>query len=278
MSKFETVIKGLWLSCAFVLLLLSGRSYAQQKITRQGTVIIAAVGTDGVMLAADSRVTVRHNGKILAYYDGLSKIYRMGNFGLALIGTAASDRVYLPPVFSAFGRHTDLTQTPIEQIPRLLFEYIQKRLASDEFTQFAGNTYILTGYYKNTAFIMPFAFQPQAHMVLRDEVVTDKYVSDSTAVKFFNYAKELSCKQLAKSAEAAIYQSAKIGRKEIFVGGPIAVLTIKPDGTFVANDFCDFRETSIDTFAEDYRSGKIKLKFLKRGAKKELDAAYGVKK
>lgn len=242
-----------------------------QSYKLHGTEIIAAIGTDGVMICADTRVTVADlTGHPMAYFDGLSKIHKIGNFAIGIQGISHGDRVNLISLMDEFGKN-ELNGVSIDQIPIKWYQFIDSHLSTTDAQDFSRNTYILIGYDKGKPRVIRFAIDNYNRQFMQE---AEYFSADNETDPLFNYRPTYNCRKLLKMAKQAIYKYAIISHKQNSIGGPIAALIIKPTGEFIPNKYCDFKILTNDELGKELRSKKIRFHYLTLVGKRNLDSTY----
>jgi len=104
-------IKVLIVTIAFVIELLSQTSVKYSIHLNRGncgykiggSFLIVTTCKDGILIAADSRSTISDSlGKKLAYYDGVQKIFPIGNFALAYTGQEIIQNIYFGAIVDSY--------------------------------------------------------------------------------------------------------------------------------------------------------------------------------
>ena len=231
----------------------------QTHIGMHGSFFIAAIGSDGIMVATDSRVSFFDwrdpKREILGYFDDMQKTVPIGKYVFASNGQGLVGSKLVPSVLSDFF----LKVKPLPQLNLLLFvvtKFIKDNTDQRSYQIFASNILIAAGYEDGMPAI--YALKPIENRF--DSVVQfGCFEADNTVFDQRN-SWRLPCKQLGQMAETAILQYAK-DKKNKYIGGPIRTIQITPDRTiWLKNAPKSFWKTDKD-FLLDYKAGKVKITF-----------------
>lgn len=195
-----------------------------------GSLVLAGVGTDGIVIAADSRVIIRSpDGQTsLGYFDGFPKIqllkdkYPISTVGSTLIGGHFINTIVY-----------DFNMAGIEDLDLdTSFKRFRNNLLGimPDFTnKFFGGAYANNNaqmYIFTSENIFPYPFG-----ITGSEADLSPYIE-----KFDGLT--LSSEELGHIFEEIIYQYAEDKNKEFEIGGPISVIKINPNNqvTWLQND------------------------------------------
>src|SRR5580693_7621216 len=98
-----------------------------QPLRIKGSFVIAAICKDGIIVASDSRGTLKdREGRRIAYYDTNQKIFPIGAKLIADTGYASLNDAkvsFLSALMSRFS-HSPLSQVDVDQLPNSYFKYV----------------------------------------------------------------------------------------------------------------------------------------------------------
>jgi hypothetical protein len=237
-----------------------------------GTLVIIAVGKDGIMMAADSRSNFGPDGaKPLLFFDSTEKISRLKNYGVAIVGLAATIKVDLADQFQKF----ESTTQENKDLPELItnfYRYLLNSIPTVDFLAFRETWLLFAGYDNGNPQIIATKINDNGTSY-KSHIILDSVVSDNDASKYFKYKAHLTCKHLGVLAEQAIGKYAFDTKQTNAIGGPISILQVKPstNSVFLQNDFTNHIHTQWD-FIKRYRKKNIKMHLLQPHAIKIADS------
>lgn len=194
-------------------------SNSQNNIVHHGTLLISGIGEDGIVIAADSRLTYSNQlntGSIqaISYTDSCQKIFVLKKTPMAVAGRY----VIANKEFSNFARHVDSgtkldSQLDIEERAKyfIVLFCLQYLFSKDP----AGSTLFFTGgFRKNTGFIKRTICIEDYNPISEVKSKKGFLFSDDSAKSIFlqklkDTSKLLSCKKLATLFEETIKEFSK---------------------------------------------------------------------
>lgn len=208
----------------------------------KGTLIIEAIGSDGIILAADSRAGwIRHMySPVEKYRDSVPKIFLIKNSGLvAFYGVENYDGKGPEEVIKQF------EAIPFNDSSYRLFKYFVNYLADKypitESNGFKHNIYI-SGLYRNgePAIIVGNLSKPTneiSNVRMRNDSF---YTTSPDCTKYFSnlYKDNMSTEQLIPIIKKAFQYMSKIDTTYT-IGGPITIVKVSRDNSihWIQNDF-----------------------------------------
>lgn len=211
------------------LLCLFGLSQQDNKFVIHGTKVIAAKGKDGIIIAADSRVsidTILPNGKSdhLGYFDNYQKIFPAGKFVVSASGHTYVNGVSIKQVIVEL-----LSKKPTFTDPESFIKLLSNEIHARDSTFFydgVGGIIICCGYYNGYPQISAYDRGGLYQVVhykttwAYDRSFTDKYNP------------QLSCNEIKDLAITSLEDYAKNHPEEKYgIGGNTTVLQIRPNST-----------------------------------------------
>jgi hypothetical protein len=218
---------------------LIGNSKALCQDLRQiekGTLIIIGIATDGIVIAADSRVTKATliGGEIrdVNYRDCCQKIFIVAGLPMANTGLYNIGPLPLSDFVKEYNQTVSVTRGSLMEILRSFgrYFYIKNPDVGEK------NTLYFAGYRNDSALIYytkgKDAYGSNITIILSDSIA-DPYIKKNLPKKLNG---NFSCKELEKVFEKTIQECSKL-RKTI--GGPVSIIRITKDNTFewIKNDF-----------------------------------------
>lgn len=211
---------------------LSSFVYSQNIIETHlsGTLLLAAKGKDGIILAADSRLNISGNTEDsviqVAYVDDFKKIYIVNSYAIALAGTAYSRNESVKNILDSFLLSKPQYTDPASFIT-LLMRYIKWHNTDFYLSVRYKSRMICCGYYNSEQCIAA---------TNGDSVfLIDNYAITSQTNGYFNrnYRSDLTCKKLKELAIATIDSFPILNPDRKYqIGGKTSVLQIKPGSKF----------------------------------------------
>ena len=250
---------------------------ANDGLRIDGTLIIMAVGKDGIIIAADSRTDITKNALEdtlpLAYFDSTEKITALRHYAVAITGMPATNMVDLAERLEEFDS-ANAQPLPLTQYINAFYRYLYSQIPRSDFLAFRDTYIIFTGYDNDLPRIVITKISEDG-MGFRSIESKDSTVSSWNASPYFKYAKGLSCYKLGKMAEKSIYAFAKENHRQNKIGGPISILKINPDGTkeWIQNDFSKHIQTQWDML-KLYKLHRLKITYLQAGAERIVDSMF----
>lgn len=205
---------------------------------RFGTLILSALTSDGIVIAADSRQVLIQDMKPISYSDSCQKIYTLkGGHPFAFTGNSKfNDEMYLYELVANFGK-TQLS----DGVNR--YETLKTFVSLPVFarpTPENKKNALYSGFYRES---QPYLFQFANGKI---DTIHGFYISDAGAAEtFFQFLPKKDIEyRLARSTSRSIAETfdtiiKSFSRVRKDVGGPVSIIIIKPDNTFTffKNDF-----------------------------------------
>ncbi|MBS1525095.1 MAG: hypothetical protein JST19_05565 [Bacteroidetes bacterium] len=222
--------------------------------TIYGSIIVAEVGSDGIVVSSDSRAMIKQNNQPHSYFDGTAKITQIRSliFGAVGVGSVGGKGIL------TIAKKIALTPTwpgDMQGFVRLFGQSVKRNFSLSEIELLKQSEFVLAGYSNGKPTIFKFTLED-----LETNTVwpaPQYYVTQGPAFPFLNYDPKLDCAKLAELAEDGIKEFAKKFEMDYFIGGPISSAQIKPSRaiTWLKNQFDDKVDQNIDALIAQ---GKIK--------------------
>lgn len=261
---------------AFFLIIVAKSTFSQnlepKKLGLHGTLIIAAIGTDGIMIAADSRTVLYSNNprKNLAYFDGAEKITTIKYYGVGVAGVAEVGGKSITQLIKKYESSLD-TNLDISSILYDFGNYLKHNLSIDQLRDLKNNLFIFGGYANNEAKIEGMYFENDSLKFFSNN---HYLISDGDANKYFKYNSKLNCSKLGQIAKKTIHEFAlKEGKKET-IGGEISILKVNPNNSYSWIKKVGGKWHTFKDFFNLYFKGRVKIHYLQSNAKQIIDSTY----
>jgi hypothetical protein len=226
-----------YLSGLFPLFLKAQENEAVNNFFKvQGTVMMAVKGNDGIILVADSRMIYRSDStnEILAFQDGMPKIFPLRKFALAIAGDFSDGETRIKKMIAEFINSNPAYNTPEECL--YTFGVFIKGKYPDYFKKLVNNTILAVGYSPEAKIAI--WINNKTYIISPGNWTSNVY-PEMDSLHLFNGSGPGSCKHLADLAETAMKSYIKAFHKEREMGGYFSVLKINPNNSFswLKNDF-----------------------------------------
>lgn len=227
-----------------------------------GTLILAAKGQDGIILAADSRLNVQaginDSSFQVGYIDNFQKIFTAGNYALAIAGKAYAKNESVNKILSVFLNTSPKYSHPASFL-QVFTEYIYEK--HPDFYENTTNpiTIVCCGYYNGVPYIS--IYRNDSISFIKDYVVTS--ITNGSFKR--QYSSSLNCEQIKKIAINTIDSFPLLNADlKYHIGGNTSVLKIQPQENFkwLTSQMKMVYWDTFETFANDFVSGKFDIKFL----------------
>jgi hypothetical protein len=244
----------------FALLLISlyPRAVSQQRFVAHGTIIVAAITDDGIILAADSRGCFSG----IAYFDSTIKICKVKQFMVGFAGAASIGNKYVYQIVDSFNA-TNYSDTSLRNTLVTFSHYLDTHFPIRKFPERNSIELLGVGYVNGQPKIVA---MDSAREGMQD---AGMMVSDVTALKYFNNSRGSS---IYKAIENAIYNYANSEHKTNTVGGPISIVKVISNNNviWIQNNFSARRFAGLQDFYEHVKNDKVPLHCLMQNCKVEL--------
>jgi 20S proteasome alpha/beta subunit len=233
-----------------------------------GTISVAIICTDGILLAIDSRITYFEGAAeitpVIAWIDSCSKIVTIGKYKMAVIGSDMKGYKYIYQLADSFNKKKR-NDAGISKTFSMFKEFVKDKFKVDSTEFFNGNNYIMAGYEKKSPLI--YHVYSSNKIVIRNEMLAIEIGQGNKEIDFFKVfdtfvkGDEKTCDQILPVLEKSIYKySSETGR--LYIGGPLLVFKINMDNSVVSvRSFHIKRFNSVREFANSVISGKTKVNY-----------------
>jgi 20S proteasome alpha/beta subunit len=252
--------------------LASAKSARKAPIRVKGSFVIAAVCKDGIIVASDSRGTLKNRqGQRIAYYDVNQKIFPIGNSVIADTGYASLND---PKVSFLSALMSDFAGNPrshagVEQLPTSYFKFVNATLPADGADSAKVQTLMFAGYSHGKPVLCIYKGESSRRLVCRSSGYFD---SPSIEIAGLKQVASLSFDQAARVMRAAISNYATAISPGP-VGGPVVVRVITPSRSQWWGSHPRWPNwSSFEDLSRDYQASRIPFHLLPGADKADLDA------
>lgn len=223
-----------------------------------GSFAIAAIGSDGIMIAADSRLNfhkVPENP--LAYQDGVQKVFIIGTSVVAFLGTASIDGDLLYKVIEDYKFVTPVIPKA-DLLIRSLGAYVKSHYSEKGYQLFTKNIIISSSYTNGIPRISVYKGEITSQIA---SIIDSGYVQPAATTFSTQYLKKYNCIKMGKLATEAIYKYAKSSNKEASIGGDIRILKITEKEIVWLKNPPKKQYKTVHELIKAKLSGEIQLKY-----------------
>lgn len=243
---------------AFCSLIYSLLLFSQYKV--EGSIVVAVICKDGIVIGADSRATfVDDNGIVLGYTDGMQKIFTARNFVMASTGLISlSKDKYLLHYYKKFDSSL-IDDIPTMQSAIFKLHAFFKNQDSTVYKNFQKTfrTYCMfESDIPRLAFAYNGSVRPVQDFYSLEPFPELERVVDS--LKFFTFI------QVEKLIEQGIRNFTIRKNRQHYIGGPIIFLRMQRGNIFTWSKSSStlFRWQNVCDFRKDYLNRRVKMTFI----------------
>jgi hypothetical protein len=201
-----------------------------------GAVIMAVKTADGIIMIADSRLAYKslQNHEVLAYDDGMPKIFPLKKFALGISGDFSDGNSLIRKIVKDFDKSDPSYRTPEECLYR--FGLFTKDKYPDYYQSLTSSTLICAGYGPEP--MIAILLNGNTYPINQD-VWASNVFREIDSLHLFVLPKETGSKQAAEIAANAMKGYIETLHKENELGGLFSVLKINADNSWrwLKNDF-----------------------------------------
>jgi hypothetical protein len=203
---------------------------------QNGAVIMAVKAMDGIILVADSRMPYKsvQTGEMLAYQDGLPKIYPLKKFAIAVSGDFSDGTTFIKKMIADFDNSKPTYRTPEECLYK--FGLFTKDKYPEYFKNITRNILICAGYGPEQ--MIAILLNGKTYSITQDTWASNVFW-EIDSLHLFSIPRDVSTRQAAVLASASLTQYIKAVHRENELGGLFSVLKIGSDNSWrwLKNDF-----------------------------------------
>jgi len=268
---FRTILALILLCTAFSGATTSTEPVESAPIRVKGSFVIAVICKDGIIVASDSRGTLKNReGRRIAYYDLDQKIFPIGNKLIADTGYASLNDPklsFLSALMSRFAK-SPLSHVEVDQLPAAYFNYANSVLPPAGAESARLQTLIFAGFKKNRPIVCMYRGESSRTTKCR----SSGYLSSpGQQIVGLKKAGSLSFQDAAHFMQQTIDDYATAVQPGS-VGGPIVLRTIARSGSrwFEKPPRWPDWETFTD-LAKDYKADRVEFQLMPGICKTQLD-------
>ena len=238
----------------------------------KGSFVIAAICKDGIIVASDSRGTLKDKqGHRIAYYDTNQKIFPMGNSLIADTGYASLNDPkvsFLSALMSRFATHS-LSHVDVEELANSYFKYASLVLPATGAESAKIQTLVFAGYQKGRPLLCIYMGETTRSTKCR----SGGYVSSPRqSIVGLEKVSSLSFQQAASVMEKTIDDYAAAVQPGS-VGGPVVTRIITRSTSQWFGQVPNWPTwDSFTDLARDYKAGRVWFRLMPGVQKTQLDA------
>ncbi len=257
-------------------ILISLTTFCQSEYYGHGTVILAAIGSDGIILVGDARMILTTDTAQFditkparpvpkAYIDYQQKVFTFKNFAIGMSGYSEAGKWNLGGLLKEMRKTEETISGPLSLLNTLL----------DYFSYYAGeqyliirdwNSYLSIGYEENKATIW---FDD--HRRFYRQVDTGWQSNYKHFIKF-DYSPKYNCDRLAKNAELAYKNFIEDHKVQGLFKGPLTVIKVTKNqpAKIIKNDFLKTSFLTVCDYLDDYLNNKSNRVFVDKSIKDDF--------
>jgi hypothetical protein len=214
----------------FLLILFCNISFSQKQSFIKGTIIVAAIINDSILMVSDTRAGIGATDitckDAVGYIDSLPKIFQLKSYLIATSGEAMIGPNFIQQIINDFNNYS-LNNLDFQTTVLNFQAYLDSLYPISKYSSSANQVFIAAGLFFD---------KPQTITFNRGTLKAMPSAFASTGInsndpRIFDYIqrqkiKSFDCKSLGIAIEKAIYEFAKNINKESCIGGPITIAKI----------------------------------------------------
>jgi 20S proteasome alpha/beta subunit len=244
-----------------VLLLIFYNGYCQVR----GTIIVAAICSDGIVIAADSRAILGTPNDPIAYFDNYQKIYKLEGYQIAVGGLYIFGDESIENIIAELNLQNPIKKDIKTTIDSLI-NYLSINFGNKinfETNQYIGGTYNngIPEIISCSKILVPMIYDGKG-------VITN----DPRMSPFIRYNAKMTSRQFAERIPLAIQSFVHAYNLTNKIGGPISIVQITPDNSFhyLQNDFTLSQFKNFSAFMKDVKEDRIHLNYVGKYMKEDV--------
>jgi hypothetical protein len=229
-----------------------------------GSISLAAMTADGIVLSSDSRSTFSDRrykpNPIIGHYDSSQKIFTFPNFAISVVGPALINGSFVSYYMNEF--HKSLDNTVLVDGAYDVFKAYMSRYFPIFYDSMPAMTFIFCGFIKDGRGIFSYEKGEPSPKIIMTQSATD---SDCVFVNKENpkYYLNLSSDSVATVMIKSILNLEKNKKKGYMFGGPIVVLKISEGNNYnyIKSEKIGQRWNTYCDFIDSYQNKNVRMHF-----------------
>jgi hypothetical protein len=240
-----------------------------------GSFVITAVGSDGIIMASESRANIfdRTDTKQtpVGYFDTIQKVFPKDNMAIAETGQGVIANTFFSALINDF--YCKLVNCSAKDVLPALIEYVNRFLPKEIHQDFFNQKLFSAGYNNSIPTICYYNNQQTPNF----DCINHGFIQSDKTIFGNKYSGKMKCQELALLAEEAIKEYASHSDRWKTIGGPISVLQITRTNTeWILNQPVTPKWTYVNEFITAYKSESVLINLIEPHTKGDLDAILGV--
>jgi hypothetical protein len=246
------------------LLFMPACVFAQGAFTKvKGTLIFVAIGSDGIMMAVDSRLTLSRDDEPVGIADSIDKLHYLKGFPVCFEGVGILDSTKF--VSASFREYNNLhrRKESFSESVSGYISYMKKNYKEQLHNALSDNIFIFAGFEKRKPYVnIWMADSASATFNAGDSVFE---CTEKKAKEYFGtYNPKQTCDQLAAKAVNATNKFVAED-KSFKAGKPLNVIMIRPNNKIVAlTNFRGKKFYNLTDFEKAVDNGNVKVFMIKQ--------------
>jgi hypothetical protein len=240
-----------------------------------GSFVIAAIGSDGIIIASEARANIfdRRDAKQtpVGYFDTIQKIFPKNNIAIAETGQGVIANVFFSALIKDF--YDKLGKCRADEILQSIILYVKTFLPKEIHSEFFNQKLFSAGYDGSIPKICYFNNEQNPNL----GSVTDGFVQSDKTIFGMEYSSKMNCRELSHLAEKSIKEYASHYERWKTIGGPISVLQVTPTTTnWILNKPVSQKWTYVNEFITDYKLQNVSINMIEPYSEDDLKSIFGI--
>ncbi|MBL4658663.1 MAG: hypothetical protein JKX73_11725 [Flavobacteriales bacterium] len=240
-----------------------------------GSFVIAAIGSDGIILASESRANIfdrnDHLQSPIAYYDTIQKVFPKENFAVAETGQGVIANVFFSSIIEDF--YQKLESCEPKDVLKAFIEYVNKFVPKEIQQELFRQKLFSGGYFNSEPTICYFNNVQQPNF----GCITDGFIQSDKTIFGDSYSINMTCQELSDLAVSSITEYASHHDRWKTIGGPISVLKIiELDTEWILNEPECQRWKYVNEFKESIKRKEVNISLVEPNTIEDLHKTFGI--
>lgn len=246
-------------------------SYSQQVLNVHGTIIVAMICDDGILIAADSRTAfnIYNNDTVFAYVDSSKKIIKLDTFQLGQSGVEWIRGKSMQTIANEFTK-SHKRKTSLNETFDDLITFMKDSIKVPDL-DICNTTFIMAGYEKGKPKIMKYDICVKKEMHDLLNVMPSLFDFPPYLAKIIPKGVGTKCSDRIPLLSKAMNDYIEARKQCYTVGGPIYMIRINPNNSinFIKN-FNGLNFSTMAEFSDAILNESIHVNYLFPWSKKKL--------